>query len=586
MCNFAFVAFYVLCYFYKILRLQRARIMKMLPIGISNYKELIEDNYYYIDKTLFIKEILKTGKKVVLLPRPRRFGKTLNLSMLHYFFEKTEEDTSRLFRNTAIWHDKESMKEQGQYPVIFLTLKGVKESAWQGAYAMLEEIIAHEFRRHSYLLNDALSPDEEARYQAILARKADQVSLKRSLFFLSELLYNHYKKRAILLIDEYDMPITSGYNNDYYQEVVEFMRSLLEAVCKDNNFLEQAVLTGILRIAKESVFSGLNNFKVCSLTDEPFQDKFGFTEKEVELLLKDQKLWDKRTQVKEWYNGYLFGNTTIYNPWSIIQCADERGLLKPYWVNTSDNLLTKKLLALADEEVKSDIELLLAGRTITTVIDDAVVFPGIECNEEAVWSLLVFTGYLAITKQELVMGKKVCTLTIPNQEIKILYADLIKEIFQATLTKIKTTRLLHALVEGDSQVFAEYLQEFIAKSMSSFDFADDEPEKSYHLFVLGLLIYLSDTHEIKSNRESGYGRYDLMIIPRAKNKLGIIIEFKKVHGKETLETACQRALDQIADKEYLHEMHDRGIKHIQKIGIAFQGKQLLVQAQDDKNSQK
>jgi len=554
--------------------------MKNLPIGISDYKEIAQEHYYYIDKTLFIKEILDQAKKIILLPRPRRFGKTLNLSMLQYFFEKSEENNQQLFTDKAIWQEEKYRAHQGQYPVIFLTLKGVKQPTWTIAYDTLKIIIANEFKRHRYLLKDSLPIDEASQFQAIIEKKANQATLGQSLSLLSELLYKHYKKRVYILIDEYDMPITTSYSYGYYGEMIVFMRSLLEAAFKDNKFLERGVLTGILRIAKESVFSGLNNFKVCSLTDAPFQDKFGFTTQEVEHLLKDQRLSKKSAQVKNWYNGYMFGKTTIYNPWSIIQCADERGLLKPYWLNTSDNLLVKKLLASANQEVKSELELLLADKTITTIINDAIVFPGMENNDEAIWSLLLFTGYLAVTKQKLVVGKKICTLSIPNQEIRILYADLVKEIFQTTLSRSKTTNLLTSLVEGDSEAFATALQEFIAKSMSAFDFTKEEPEKSYHLFILGLLIYLSDTHEIKSNRESGYGRYDIMIIPRKTNKLGIIIEFKKTAPKETLKKACERALEQIHTKKYIHEMQDRGIKKIQLLGIACQGKKILVKAED------
>jgi len=553
--------------------------MKRLPIGISDYKKLVEDNYYYIDKTLLIKELIEVGGAITLLPRPRRFGKTLNLSMLRYFFEKSSIDTTHLFSHTAIWQEQEYQKLHAQYPVIFLTFKDVKELTWKNAYEKLTVIIANEFERHAYLLKD-LSGQDVKDYQAIMERTASFVLFSRALFLLTELLHNHYQKKVIVLLDEYDAPIHASYTYNYYDEMINFMRSLLTSVLKDNSFLERGVLTGILRAAKEGIFSGLNNLKVCSLTGIEFQNKFGFTQQEVQQLLKDQKLSDTALQVQQWYNGYTFGDTTIYNPWSIVQCADQRGLIRPYWLNTSDNQLIKNLLSLANEDVKAELELLITDQSIIKEIDDAVLFPGIERNSKALWSLLLFSGYLTYVKKELIEGKLLCTLSIPNKEIKILYTDMIKEIFEASLTNTKITLLLRALTEGDSQTFGELLQEFISNSMGIYDFADSDPEKSYHLFVLGLLVYLRDSYEVKSNQESGYGRYDIMLIPKNPNKLGIVVEFKKVSPArgETLEIASQKALDQIQEREYVTELKERGVKRIQLLGIAFQGKKVFVRS--------
>jgi len=576
--------------------------MKKLPIGISDYKTIIEENYYYIDKTLFIKEILDEAKAIILLPRPRRFGKTLNLSMLQYFFEKSQENNQHLFTDKAIWQHEKCRTYQGQYPVIFLTLKDVKQETWGSAYKKLEIIIAREFERHAYLLDTGITERAQKEFKEVLEKKADEETLSQSLYFLSELLYKHYKKRVYIFIDEYDMPITTSYGYDYYKNMIVFMRSLLGTALKDNKFLERGILTGILRIAKESIFSGMNNFKVCSLLDRPFQDKFGFTPQEVKHLLVDQRLTSKAKEIQAWYNGYTFGTTTIYNPWSIIFCVDERGLFKPYWLNTSDNELIKKLLALSSEDMKFDLEQLMVGKSITKEIDDAIVFPGIENNDNALWALLLFSGYLTSTTYQLIDGKNICNLAIPNRELKIVYTDFVKEVFRSSLTQNKINALLKALVQGDSSLFARLLQDFITKSMSMFDFSSDEPEKSYHLFILGLLVYLSDTHELKSNRESGYGRYDIMIIPRtqpshpasaqgyggrskvsagvASNALGIIIEFKKTEPKETLAKAAERALEQIKEREYISEFHERGIKKIQLLGIACKGKKILVKADD------
>jgi len=551
--------------------------MKRLPLGISDYKQIIEENYYYVDKTLLIKELLDIRAGVMLLPRPRRFGKTLNLSMLRYFFEKTDKDTTHLFTSTAIWQYEEYRKFQGQYPVISVTFKDVKEKTWDSAYNKMTEIIAQEFERHRYLLENL--PENVAQdYKRIMTQTANQTKFEGSLSFLSRLLHEYYNKRVIILIDEYDTPVTAAYNENYYTEMIGFMRSLLTSALKDSKVLELSVVTGIYRVAKESIFSGLNNLTVGSVMSYFIEDKFGFTQSEVKQLLKDQKLSDKLDDVRQWYNGYMFGNATVYNPWSIVQCAFERGLLKSYWLNTSDNKLIQKLLERAPDDVKSQFELLLMGQSVNREVSEAIIFPGIENDERAIWSLLLFSGYLTYTQQQLTDAITTCDLIIPNKEVKVLYTSFIRDVMQKALTQKNVTILLKALAEGDVKTFAQLLQHFVVDTMSSFDFSDSEPEKSYHLFILGLLVYLHDTHEIKSNRESGYGRYDIMIIPRAPNKLATVIEFKKVEGKEKLETACQRALDQIKNKEYVSELRSRGIKKIQLLGIAFKGKKLLVKA--------
>lgn len=551
---------------------------KKLPIGISDYKKIKDGNYYYVDKTLLIQEILENLPEVLLLPRPRRFGKTLNLSMLRYFFEKSSEDTRALFNDTAIAQHPDCMKAQGEYPVIFISFKSVKESIWEGSYSVMADLIALEFKRHNYLLESAISMHDKEVFSAILEKRADYTALTSSLFFLSELLHNHYKKRVILLIDEYDAPITAGYNKNYYGKIIDFMRSLLTKVCKDNSYLDFAVLTGILRVAKESIFSGLNNVSVHTILSKRYQDAFGFTEQEVEILLKNQGLSGKCDEAKKWYNGYLFGNTTIYNPWSILQCADHNGELAPYWVNTSDNALVERLLIRSDQKVKKDLEQLLVNKTIETYIDEATVFPSIERDPQAVWSLLLFTGYASVVDVRFVDEIPLYTLGIPNKEIKILYADLIKKIFRHILTADTAESLLHALTTGDSETFAYLLQEFVESSMSMFDFTARDHESSYHLFILGILVYLSDRYEVKSNRESGYGRYDIMVIPRTPDRLGIIIEFKKALGKESLEGAAQRAIEQIQQKNYVCEMRERGINDILLLGIALRGKELFVQS--------
>ncbi len=429
--------------------------MKRLPIGTSDFKEVIEKNYYYVDKTLFIKELVNAVGQVVLIPRPRRFGKTLNLSMLRYFFEKSPHDNRSLFTNTTIWHEPDYMALQGHYPVIFLTFKDIKEDTWESAYKKLRTIIAKEFQRHLPIVQESMTTFELAEFIEIANRTADEEDYSTSFLLLSKVLFTHYNKKAVVLIDEYDAPIHEGYAHGYYPQVVKFFRSFFTSVFKDNSNLERGILTGILQTAKEGIFSGLNNLKTYSITHTVFQDKFGFTQGEVKKLLKDQKLSDKLPDVQLWYNGYLCGNTTIYNPWSLLDCA--AGLLKPYWVNTSDNLLIKRILAAANEDIKSDLELLLSGKTIKKEIDEAVIFPGIENNPKALWSLLLFSGYLTYTTVEIIQGATICTLIIPNKEINLLYVKLIKDIFEESLTGSKALTLLTAITTGDASSIEQLL---------------------------------------------------------------------------------------------------------------------------------
>jgi len=551
--------------------------MKKLPIGISDYKKLIENDYYYVDKTLFIKELWEEAGEIKLITRPRRFGKTLNLSTLRYFFERVDVDNSHLFSHTAIWHDLSFRELQGQFPVIFLTFKDVKEKSWESCYKKIREVIANEFERHFHILEQTIAPHNLKKYLNLLNEEAEEETYGTSLLFLTRLLHDHYKKRVIVLIDEYDAPIHEAYVNGYYPDVIRFFRSLMASVFKDNSYLERGLMTGILRAAREGIFSGLNNLQAYGITHTKFQDKFGFTQNEVKQLLNDQNILDKLPEIQAWYNGYSFGEATIYNPWSLNMYVHERGLLCSYWANTSDNQLIKKLLIYTVEDVKKDLESLLNGQIIEKEIDEAVIFPGIEHNPTAVWSLLLFTGYLTYTKQQTnADGKKICLLTIPNKEIMVLYKSLIKAIIENTISESNAKMLLTALTTGDTKIFSELLQEFISNSMSVFDLPKNEQEKSYHLFILGLLVYLMDTYEIKSNRESGFGRYDIMLIPKDSNKLGIIMEFKKAKDDETIEQAAYKALEQIKQKNYAQELKSRNVHHIKLMGIAFLGKKVLV----------
>lgn len=556
--------------------------MKLLPIGISDFKQVIEGNYYYVDKTLLIQELLESAGQVVLIPRPRRFGKTLNLSMLKYFFESTSTSNEHLFYNTYIWNREKHKIKQGKYPVIFLTFKGIKANTWIKAYEYLVFIIAEEFRRHAPYLLPQLPEYERRTYEALLYKRASQVEYSQSLLFLSELLKRYHNQHVIVLIDEYDAPIHTAYAYGYYKDLISFMQELLTAVLKDNHFLERAILSGILRTAKEGIFSGLNNLSVFTMLNKEFCDKFGFTPSEVYELLKEQKLLLEEENIKNWYNGYHANGATLYNPWSLLECVRNRGILKPYWANTSDNHLVKKLVARANEEAKVELESLLVDVPVIKEIDEKLAFPTLEQSSTALWSLLLWTGYVTYSFHEIKEGKDICTLILPNTEIKLLYKHLLQEIVEQSLPGSRSNALLQALNEANISQIAQLLQEFVLNSMSAFDIPDTEPERSYHLFVLGLLVTISDYYEVSSNRESGYGRYDIMLIPKDITKPGFVIEFKKVTAfqQETLETAAQKALEQIEEKKYAHELKKRGIKTVLALGIAFKGKQVLLKAQN------
>jgi hypothetical protein len=549
---------------------------KPLPIGISDFRKLIEGGYAYVDKTLLIQEIIEHGAEVLLFPRMRRFGKTLNLSMLQYFFEKSTEDTSFLFTSMKIWQRPKLRVLQGKFPVIFLTLKDVKHASWQETFTSIRRLVATEFRRHKYLLNEeTLDASEKEMYHKILREDTDQTLLEQSLLFLTTWLHRFHKAKVILLVDEYDAPAHSAFVGGYYDTFIPFLRNWLSAGLKDNKSLEKGVLTGILRIAKETIFSGLNNIKTCTILNSDFYDKFGLVEEEVKPLLEEYNLISHLEMVRKWYNGYCIGtHAGIYNPWSVINCIAGRGELAPYWVNTSENTLMKELITQGSEDLKIDLEDLVKGSAIEKLLDDGVVFANLKQSPNAIWSLLLFSGYLTIDAP-FSYGTP-CKLRIPNMEVRKLYTAMIREWFEKTIHQTKYNILLKSLTSGDVETFFQIFQEFLASSVSVFDTGADEPEKVYHAFVLGLLLGLESIYEVKSNRESGYGRYDVMVIPKNPQDLGIIFEFKKVsrYEKTDLESAAASALLQIEDKQYAQELFDRKIFHILLIGIAFEGKKI------------
>ena len=557
---------------------------KKIGIGQSDYKNLLDGNCYYIDKTLLIKELIDSGSQVMLFPRPRRFGKTLNLSMLRYYFEKTEKDNSYLFKNYAIWNQgTEYIGEQGKYSIIYLTFKDIKQANWEETYNKIIELISEEYLRHDYLKN-VLKPHEKEEYNKIEFKTAKKEEYEASLRKLSNYLEKYHNEKVMILIDEYDTPIQAGYVGKYYDEIVSFMRGLLSGALKDNSSLEKGILTGILRVAKESIFSGLNNLKVSTILDKQYGEYFGLLEKEVEEILKFFEKEYKIEDIRDWYNGYLFGDSVVYNPWSIINSVDDKdNYLKPHWVNTSSNDIIKQIITRSGKAVKQELEELIEGKSITKQINESIVFGDIEKSSDTIWSFLLFSGYLKAENIEMIEELTLCDLSIPNNEVRYLYKEIIMSWFNESIYSDKLEMMLKALTLGDTETFEDVFSEFVSKTFSYFDPSGDYPENLYHGFVLGLLISLNKTHEVKSNRESGFGRYDVMLIPkevgnRQACSLGIIIEFKKVNKKrgETLEKAADNAIDQIEKKAYRTELINRGIKNVLSLGIAFEGKEIMM----------
>lgn len=551
-----------------------------LPIGISDFKEIIDGNYAYVDKTLLIEELLENGTKVALIPRLRRFGKTLNLSMLRYFFEKGEEDTSYLFKNLNIWKKENCRDLQGKFPVIFLTLKDIKQESWEEMLASLQQLLVEEFLRHRYLLEGNILSDEEKADYLKITRKEDEKSLiERSLLLLSNWLHRYHKKRVILLIDEYDTPAHAAYVGGFYNSLITFLRNWLSGGLKDNLYLERGVLTGILRIAKESIFSGLNNILTFTILNETFQDKFGLLESEVKELLEEYHLQDRLEDMRQWYNGYRIGSCKgLYNPWSVLSCIREKGALAPYWVNTSDNALMKQLITEGTDDFKADLEELLKGGVIQKTVEEGIIFSDLEANPETIWALLLFSGYLTLDAPY--SYGTPCVLRIPNQEVNELYQSTILDWFKKSIHEPKYRQLLKSLIEGDIDTFSQIFQEFLLSVVSYFDISADEPEKIYHAFVLGMLLGLRGRYEVKSNRESGYGRYDVLLIPLDPKDLGIVLEFKKIgpFDSSTLEEGIASAFKQIEEKHYDQELRDRNIHRVLYVALSFKGKQVLIRS--------
>ena len=546
---------------------------KPLPIGVSDFKQATSD-YYYVDKTLLIRDFLDRKPQVSLFTRPRRFGKTLNMEMLRVFFEKTTEDTSRYFQDKLIWQcGEEYTSYQGKYPVISLSFKDVKYSSWEQTFAKIRKLISQEFQRHIELeTSPKLNAYEKTMFGEIARGDASPVDFESALEILSLLLSKHHGSKTIIIIDEYDTPIQQGHASDFYDEIINFMRNFFSGGLKDNEHLAYGFLTGILRVAKESIFSGLNNLKIDSLMDDTYSQYFGFTQDEIKAMLAYYNASEKYQEVCDWYDGYLFGKTEIFNPWSVINYIADNCEPKAFWQSTSSNDSLGEVIASATPEITENLHKLLRHQTITTYVDTNVIYPEIQDNPYSVYSFLLVTGYLRVTKvYPQHDGNFLCDLSIPNKEITVVYE---KEVLNKTKQSGIAASIQQAIFSEDAQRLQQLLNQFMLNSVASIDGAN---EGFYHGMMLGLCAVLSNRYQIRSNRESGLGRFDIMLVPKVKALPGFIYEFKFTRDETVdLDQLAETALDQIEEKKYDTELLSVGIATIRKIGIAFRGKNAVV----------
>lgn len=556
--------------------------VKSLPIGISDYVRAQEE-YYYVDKTLLIKEFLDQKPLVSLFTRPRRFGKTLNMDMLRVFFEISDKNTSKYFVDKNIWQcGEEYRSHQGKYPVIFLTFKDVKFDTWDATIDKIRGLLQEEYGRHQELLNsDKLSQYEKEYFTKIISATANEVELTSSLERLSKMLASHYDKAPVIIIDEYDTPIQEGYSKDFYYEIIGFMRNFFSGAFKDNKNLSYGFLTGILRIAQESIFSGQNNLTVNSVMDEEYDSFFGFTESEVKAMLSYYGVSDKEEELKDWYDGYLFGSEEIYNPWSVINYISKGCLPQAYWVNTGKNEILDDVLRVATDDITERLYDLLQGERVVARIDQNVVYRSLAEDPANIYSLLLVAGYLKTPKKELQAdGSYLCEVSIPNREIAAVYKSEILSHFLQTgaITRTTANKIAESLYANDYKKLQSTIGEYMDKSISFFD---GGAEGFYHGLMLGLIALMDNQYKIKSNRESGDGRFDVSLIPREKRYPGIILELKwkeKLSDVE-LEKWSNEALKQIGELRYDSEMKEDGITEILKFGIAFSGKKVCVRTE-------
>ena len=552
---------------------------KPLPIGVEDFKRLVDNGYYFVDKTLMIKELLENKETVNLFTRPRRFGKTLNMSMLQRFFEATEKSNAYLFDGLKIAAYPEYMAYQGQYPVISISLKSMKQASYTNAFYMYKNLIAKEYEKHKIILesNQILDSEKEV-FQNIMEQRADQNVYLNSIRTLSDILAKYYEKNVIILIDEYDVPLENAYHEGFYDDMTNLIRSCFESALKTNPSLEFAVLTGCLRVSRESIFTGLNNLKTYSITKNKFSQYFGFTQAEMQEILQTFSLEQYAGTIAKWYDGYRFGLTEIYNPWNVLNCIDsylqnDMVACEPYWSNTSSNRIVKRLIEESNERTKSMVEELINGTPIHTQIFEDVTYGMIDVNQDYIWSFLLFTGYLKIISCETFGDETYYDMVIPNVEIKSIYKNTIRSWFIDHINRDSRTDILESVIHADAEKLEDLLCTWLTNTISCFD----EQENYYHGFVTGLVSGFSG-YMVVSNRESGNGRFDLVVKQRSRWHHAAILEFKVVEKYNQMTKACEDALNQIEEKDYEASLRDEQYENIAKLGICFCQKRCRVKS--------
>ena len=548
---------------------------KAIPIGIENFEDIIKDNYYYVDKSMLIEDILVNRAAVTLFTRPRRFGKTLNMSMIKYFFDVRNKDENRkLFEELKIF-SSEYMKEQGKYPVIFVSLKDLRGDTWEDTFENLKSFISDLYAEFEDM-REIMNKRDKIKFDKIFYEE-EKGDYETSLKLLSNYIYKYYGKKVIILIDEYDAPIINAFDKGYYNEAINFFQVFYSSALKTNDSLKYGILTGITRIIKEGIFSGLNNLKVDTILNKKFSEYFGLLESEVIKMLDYFEMKYKIEEVKEWYNGYIFGDKRVYNPWSIINYVDN-GEIKAYWANVSGNTLLENMLDQAGEDVYTDLKRFTDGESIEKYISDGTTIKSLLSNDDEIWQLFLYSGYLTKAKEQIEIDEtleytNIYNLKIPNKEIRKYFGNMFLNRFFGT--ELKTSILIKALESGDIKKFEKTLGEIMVNMLSHFDL-DSEMEKIYQVFMIGLVGFLMGKYEIISNNESGYGRYDLAMIPIKSNEKAYLMEFKISKTEKGMTLKAEEALKQIDEKKYDTRLKARGIKNILKIGIAFYGKKVKV----------
>jgi hypothetical protein len=552
----------------------------LAPIGLSDFRELRRRGATYVDKSRLVADVVAAPASVLLLPRPRRFGKTLNLSMLRYFFERSDEDRSGLYEGLAVWGDEAARAHFARHPVVFLTFKDVKHATWAQCLASARQVLSAAYAEHRWLLDHpALHDDERRQFGDVLEGRAEPAVVESALRDLTAWLARATGESVVLLVDEYDTPIHAGFTHDYYDEAIGFFRNFLSGGLKDNPHLFKGVVTGILRLAKESIFSGLNNLAVHSLLSVRFATDFGFTPDEVQTLARLAGAENRLEDVRAWYDGYRFGGEVIYNPWSVLNfLANLDDGLRPYWAQTSANELVQRLLLRGGLDA-ADLETLLHGGTIDKPLDESLVLRDLDRRPEAVWSLLLFSGYLKAESLDGGLRPQV-RLALPNREVESIFRTVFAEWMEAGLgggNRVRAT--LRAMLDGEIEAFAHALSELVRWSLSFHDVAGHEPERVYQAFVVGLLVHLEPDYEVRSNRESGLGRCDVLVLPRSPGRPGAALELKSLGENESPDRALEAALRQLRERDYAAELRARGAAPIRELAIVFDGKRAHVRGQ-------